>query len=154
MLLKPAIRFPQNADQVVGAYHRYLESVAEWSDMLPTEANARAFSDLLLIPAWKRKEPILFASVGTRIIGATFTTLPDDRIQYRVPFASGHGTWVAPDCRNKGVARALLARVREMLREKGIRRQVGMVHGGNDVSRASFMKMGFVIDGIVLRSDL
>lgn len=154
MLLKPAIRPPQNADQVVVAYHHYLQSIAEWSDMLPTIENARAFSDLILIPAWKRQEPILFACIGPRIIGATFTTLPDDRIAYRVPFASGHGTWVAPDCRNRGVAAMLLNRVREMLREKGIFRQVGLVHSGNDVSRAAFMKMGFFVDGIVLRYDL
>jgi GNAT superfamily N-acetyltransferase len=154
MLVKPAIRFPQSAEQVTQAYHRYLESIAEWSDMLPTRENAEAFAELLLIPAWKRKEPILIATIGPRIVGATFTTLPDDRFAYRVPFASGHGTWVAADCRNKGIGRLLLERVRQMLKEKGIRRQCGIVHSGNNVSRAAFLKMGFFIDGCVIRSDL
>lgn len=154
MIIKPAIRFPDSAEHIVNAYHRYLESVAEWSDMLPTVENAQLMADTILIPAWERKEPVLFAVLGPRIIGATFTTLPDPRIAYRVPFASGHGTWVSPDCRNKGVASALLTKVREMLREKGIRRQVGLVHSGNDVSRCAFMKMGFFVDGVVLRSDL
>lgn len=153
-MIKPEIRFPQNAEQVVTAYHRYLESIAEWSDMLPTIANAQTMADLILVPAWKRKDPILFACVKGRIIGATFTTLPDDRFAYRVPFASGHGTWVAPDWRNKGIAAMLLNRVREMLREKGVFRQVGIVQDGNDVSRAAFMKLGFVVDGTVLRYDL
>lgn len=154
MKLKPAIVFPQNAEQIVGAYHRYLESIARWSDLLPTEANARAFADLILIPAWQRQEPILFATLDKRIIGATFTTLPDDRFAYRVPFASGHGTWVAPDWRNRGVARVLLTRVREMLIAKGIRRQVGIVNEGNDVSRAAFMKLGFFVEGAVIAYDL
>jgi GNAT superfamily N-acetyltransferase len=108
MKVKPAIVFPQNAEQIAGAYHRYLESIAAWSHLLPTEENARAFADLILIPAWERKEPILFATLDKKIIGATFTTLPDERFAYRVPFASGHGTWVAPSWRNRGVAKLLM----------------------------------------------
>lgn len=154
MLIKPAIRFPQSAEQVTEAYHRYLESIAQWSELLPTRENAEAFCRILLIPAWERKEPILIATVGPRIVGATFTTYPEPQFTYKVPFASGHGTWVAPDCRNKGIGRLLLERVRQMLREKGIRRQVGLVHAGNNVSRAAFLKMGFFIDGAVIRCDL
>lgn len=154
MILKPAIRFPHTAEQVVGAYHRYLESIAEWSDMLPTENNARRFCELILIPAWKRREPILFAVTGARVVGATFTTLPDPQIEYRIPFASGHGTWVAADCRGKGVARALMVHVRDMLTELGIRQQVGLVSSSNHVSRAAFAKLGFIADGILLRCEI
>lgn len=154
MKLAPVIRFPDSAEHIVSAYHRYLESIAEWSDMLPTEANAQRFCELILIPAWQRREPILFAVMAGRIIGATFTTLPDPQIEYRIPFASGHGTWVAADCRGMGVARALMVRVREMLAEKGVRQQVGLVSSGNHVSRAAFAKLGFIADGILLRCEI
>lgn len=153
-LVKPAIVPPQNAEQIVGAYFLFLQSIAQWSEMLATKSNAIAFCSKLLIPAWERGEPILLATLDGTIIGATFTTFPDPTIEYRVKFASGHGTWVSPQWRNCGVAKALLNRVRQVCREAGIKRQVGLIHDGNEASRCTFIKLGFVPSGSVLTYDI
>jgi GNAT superfamily N-acetyltransferase len=154
MVARPAIVRPQSAEQIVGAYYLFLQSVAEWSEMLPTKRNAERMSELLLVPAWERGEPIYLAALDGKIVGATFTTLPDPGLDYRVPFASGHGTWVSASWRGHGIAKALLHRVREDLRKLGIKRQVGLVHDGNQASRATFMKLGFTPSALVISCDL
>jgi GNAT superfamily N-acetyltransferase len=155
MVVSPAIVFPKTAEQIVEAYFCYLQSLDSFrSELAPTHRNAELYAGVNFIPAWERKEPILFAVLDTRIIGATFTTLPDAALEYRIPYAVGHGTWVHQDFRRHGVAGLLIARVRDMLIEKGVKRQIGMAHGDNEPSKIAFGKMGFRIHGYVLSYDL
>lgn len=153
------IAFPRREEQVFDAYYRYLKSLEGFdTELAPTRRNAELYAGVNLIPAWKRGEPILFATLAgpsaDRIVGATFTTLPDPALEYRIPYAIGHGTWVSPDMRKHGVARMLLEQVRRMLRARGVKRQMGMAHAGNAGSKAAFMKMGFKEHGFVLSYDL
>lgn len=155
MLDRIAIGFPQSADEIMECYFRYLQSLSALeTELLPTRENACKFSMLYLVPAWERKEPILVARLEDKIIGATFTTLPDEYFHWRVPFATGHGTWVQESFRKLGVARLLIDEVRRMLREKGITRQVGMAHVDNQISLSAFARMGFVPFSTVLKYDL
>lgn len=155
MVVSPAIVFPKSAEQIIDAYLRYLESIDHLdAELEATRENAELYAGVHLIPAWERKEPILFAVVGERVVGATFTTLPDAALKYKVPFATGHGTWIAEDWRRNGIAWKLIERVREMLIERGVKRQLGMAHSDNEASKVAFGKMGFRIHGYVLSCDL
>lgn len=155
MVISPAIVFPETEEQIIEVFLRYLQSLEGFdTELKATRRNAMLYAGVHFIPAWQRKEPILFATVDSKIIGGTFTTLPDPALEYRVPFATGHGTWVHENYRKAGVAWKLVERVREMLIERGVKRQIGMTHNTNEASKAAFGKMGFRIHGIVVSCDL
>lgn len=146
---------PESADQIAIAYFRLLSSVDQYgAELLPTLENAQYLTTTIFEPAWRRGEPILFAVVRNEIIGATFTVLPPEGLQFRVPQAFGHGTWVREDWRKKGVATALLKAVREQLLARGVLRQIGQANVSNAASLASFSKLGFVPFATVLSFDL
>lgn len=145
---------PESIQAVIRAYFLYLNSIAEFGELDATMDNAETFTLMHLAPAFLRGEPILFASVDKRFVGATFTTLPTPELSYRVPFAYGHGTYVIPEFRRQGVACALLMEVRRRLDEIGVKRQLGMAHLSNQDSMTSFSKLGFEPHGIVMKFDL
>lgn len=151
MVIRPA----ECEEQIEDCFYELLKALENYEfDLLPTRHNARVIAEQHLIPAWERGEPILMAFEGEKIIGATFTTYASENLQFRARFAYGYGTWVHPEHRKQGVAKALLEHVRAMLREAGIKRQEGMALVNNDASICAFQKMGFVPHGIVLRSDV
>jgi ribosomal protein S18 acetylase RimI-like enzyme len=55
--------------------------------------------------------------------------------------------WVAPEWRNKGVARALLMHVLDRLRASGVRTAFLWVLDGNDAAVALYKSVGFVSSG-------
>lgn len=147
------IEFPENEGQIVEAFFRYLTANPR-SEMAATRANAIAFSEDLLIPAWKRREPILFANLHGKIVGATFTTIAGGRYEMRVPMAYGHGTWVEASARGMGIAKLLTTRVHEMLRALQVKLHLGQIHAGNTASERAFSKMGFTQCASVVKYDL
>ncbi len=62
---------------------------------------------------------------------------------YCKPLYNIHDLYIAPDCRNLGLARRMIAALEDIAREQGCCKLTLEVLGGNRPARASYRKAGF-----------
>ncbi len=105
-----------------------------WSGQtVSPEVWAQEYPKLLAAPSWV----ILVAEKDGQVVGY--------QAQEIVVFSLGRGMVVAPEHRNSGIGRLLLARMEGTLRAKGIPSMTAHIHAANQSSLNLFKRAGFAL---------
>lgn len=152
--LQITIRSPRDKAETERVFLEYLRAVEPHdAQLLATPRNAAIFTEAVLWPGVVNHEPVFIACAKQDVVGATFSVVAAG-FDYKQPHLFGHGTWVHPEWRRAGVARHLLAAVRQWMAINDIRLQIGMAHNANDASLATYAALGFKPYAAILRADV
>jgi ribosomal-protein-alanine N-acetyltransferase len=99
-------------------------------------------------PALVTKHIALLAEEGDTVVGTVYANTASQHFGYVF------GLYIRPDARRRGIARALMRAIADILRQEGRRYVVLSVDTPNDGARALYERLGFEDAARMLRADI
>lgn len=150
----------RDRDLLAEMFRSFVEEQSEWGGMFGVEPGAHdeygAMFDRFLGSEQDENASIQIAETETGspvgFLMASFATRPDffhERARGRI-----EDTWVRPEHRRSGIARALVASALEWIRSRGAARVILQVARRNDAGQAFWRELGFEPFMDVMERDL
>jgi ribosomal protein S18 acetylase RimI-like enzyme len=117
-------------------------------DEFTAEATFTPYPGSAFDPSLVTKHIALVAEEGNRVVGTVYANTTSAHFGYVF------GLYTRPDARRRGVAKALMRAIAEVLRQEGRRYVVLSVDTPNEQARALYEQLGFEDAARMLRADV
>jgi ribosomal protein S18 acetylase RimI-like enzyme len=130
------------------ATHADLDVMRRAWDEFTAEATFTPYPGSAFDPSLVTKHIALVAEEGKRVVGTVYANTTSAHFGYVF------GLYTRPDARRRGVAKALMRAIAEVLRQEGRRYVVLSVDTPNEQARALYEQLGFEDAARMLRADV
>jgi ribosomal protein S18 acetylase RimI-like enzyme len=130
------------------ATHADLDVMRHAWDEFTAEATFTPYPGSAFDPSLVTKHIALVAEEGNRVVGTVYANTTSAHFGYVF------GLYTRPDARRRGVAKALMRAIAEVLRQEGRRYVVLSVDTPNEQARALYEQLGFEDAARMLRADV
>jgi ribosomal protein S18 acetylase RimI-like enzyme len=130
------------------ATHADLDVMRRAWDEFTAEATFTPYPGSAFDPSLVTKHIALVAEEGNRVVGTVYANTTSAHFGYVF------GLYTRPDARRRGVAKALMRAIAQVLRQEGRRYVVLSVDTPNEQARALYEQLGFEDAARMLRADV